>query len=58
MAIISVEVPDKLAFRFKPFTIIKYETLISSSDIDIEFDFKKENIDQYEFLAYLKSKNG
>lgn len=58
MAIISVEIPDEIANIFKPFTIIKYENLISVSDIYIEFDFKKENIDQYEFLAYLKSKNG
>ena len=58
MAIISVEIPDELASRFKPFTIIKYETLISNSDIDVEFDFKKENINQDDFLVYLKTKNG
>jgi hypothetical protein len=57
MAIISVEVPDNIAKarKFKPFTIIKYETLIWE---DLEFDFKSENINQDEFLSYLKSKNG
>ena len=58
MAVISVEVPDMIAKRFKPFTIIKYETLISNNNSEIDFDFKSENINQNDFLSYLEQKHG
>ena len=56
MAIVSVEIPDRIAQMFQPFTIVKYETLIEKSDFNIEFNFKWENINQNEFLSYLKKK--
>ena len=58
MAILSVEVPDKIAKTFKPFTIIKYEVLVEKSNSNIEFNFQKENINQNEFLSYLEKKHG
>lgn len=58
MAIISVEVPDRIAKTFQPFTVIKYEMLIEKSNSDIEFNFQEENINQNEFLSYLSQKHG
>lgn len=61
MAIISVEVPDKMIKKVKPFSVVKFETLVSEyfdEQENIEFDFKKEDINQDEFLSYLKSKHG
>jgi hypothetical protein len=58
MAIISVEVPDKIAKTFQPFTVIKYEILVEKSNSDIEFNFQEENINQNEFLSYLDKKHG
>ena len=56
MAIMSVEVPYKIAKTFQPFTIIKYEMLVEKSNSDIEFNFQEENINQNEFLSYLSQK--
>lgn len=59
MPVVSVEISDKLAKNLKPFTIIQFETLVwdyFNDEENIEFDFKKENINQDEFLSYLKSK--
>ena len=58
MAIMSVEVPDKIAKTFQPFTIIKYEMLVEKSNSNIEFDFQEEDINQNEFLSYLSQKHG
>lgn len=55
MAIISVEVPDSIAKKIKPFTVIKYEVLLS---YNIDFDFEKEYINQDDFLSHLKFKHG
>jgi len=52
MAVISVDVPDNMVRKIKPFTIIKIETLISTyfdEKDSLEFDFKKEDINQDEF---------
>ena len=58
MAIVSVEIPDRIAKTFQPFTIIKYDVLVEKSNSEIEFDFKSENINQNEFLSYLEQKHG
>ncbi len=63
MAIVTVEIPDKKAIKFAPFSVIKIEELFEvfnyhEKESEIEFDFKKENIDQDEFLACLKKKYG
>ena len=58
MAVISVEISDKIAHFFEPFSIVKYETLVDKVNSNMEFDFKKENIEQNEFLAYLQKKHG
>ncbi|MCH2188904.1 hypothetical protein MK079_03685 [Candidatus Gracilibacteria bacterium] len=55
MAVISVEVPDTIAQKFEPFTIVQYDTFLSGAqEENIEFDFKKEDINQDEFVSYLK----
>lgn len=61
MAVISVDIPDKMLKKIKPFTVIKMETLLSvyfNETDSIEFDFRKEKINQDEFLSYLKWKHG
>jgi hypothetical protein len=61
MAIISVEVPSSIAKdRFLNDTVLDLNTFLSLlyKEENIDFDFKKENIDQDEFLTYLKAKNG
>ena len=58
MIILSVEVPDRIAKTFQPFTVIKYEVLVEKSNSDIEFNFQEENINQNEFLSYLDKKHG
>lgn len=61
MAVVSVDIPDTMVEKIKPFTVVKIETLISTyldEKDNIEFDFKKEKIDQDDFLAYLKTKHG
>lgn len=58
MAILSVEVPNRIAKTFQPFTVIKYEMLVEKSNSDIEFNFQEENINQNEFLSYLDKKHG
>ncbi len=61
MAVISVEVPEKIASKFKDNTVISYNDLnneFKSDYEDIEFNFIKEWIDSDEFLSYLESKNG
>ncbi|OIP55069.1 hypothetical protein AUK10_00125 [Candidatus Gracilibacteria bacterium CG2_30_37_12] len=61
MAVISVEVPDAIARRFKPYTIVKYEylfekkTLEESETVDgagwVDFEV---NMDAGDFLKSLK----
>lgn len=61
MAVVSVDIPDNMVKKFKPFSIIKIETLISNyfdENDNLEFNFKKENINQEDFLSYLKLKHG
>lgn len=57
MPIVSVDVPECIVKQIKPFTVIKYEILLSYDNNNIAFDFEKENINQNEFLSHLKSKH-
>lgn len=59
MSVVSVEIPESLSGRFPKTGVVRFETFIRNVDPDvfIEFDFKKERIDQNEFLAYLEKKN-
>jgi len=36
MAVVSVEIPDNIAKKFKPFTILKYEILEDTIDQEYE----------------------
>ncbi|MDD2916885.1 MAG: hypothetical protein PHH70_03520 [Candidatus Gracilibacteria bacterium] len=62
MAVISVEVPDKIARKFKPYTIVKYEYLFKENtskeepaglDGDGWVDFEV-NMNAEDFLKSLK----
>lgn len=57
MAVISVEVPDTIAKRFKPFTVVQYEAFLELENMTA-CDFEEEHIDQKEFLQYLEEKHG
>lgn len=57
MAVISVEVPDTIARKFKPYTIVKYEYLFSEQEKWNEnewVDFAV-NMNAEDFLVSLKT---
>ena len=49
MAIVSVEIPDRIAQMFQPFTIVKYETLIEKSDSNV---YLKQNNKDFEVESF------
>ena len=65
MAIISVEVPDKIAKKFTPFTIVKWSDLTMEEQLlDIDWDWWEslvdfwEWVDAKEILSFLQKNHG
>ena len=58
MAVISVEIPDNIATKVKPFMVIPYDDLENIMDNKSKtiVDFWKEWVPISEVLSYLKSK--
>ncbi len=56
MAVVSVEIPDNIAKKFKPFTILKYEILEDTIDQEYEnlIDFWENWVEVSRVLSYLK----
>ncbi len=57
MAVISVEVPDKIAKKFQPYMVISSFELYEELDNNILIDFWSKGIGKKEFDEYLSAKN-
>ncbi len=66
MAIINVEVPDKIAKKFISINVVQWRELSAEEHLlekdwewwDTVVDFGKKWVNAEEVLSYLKSKNG
>ncbi len=65
MAIVSVEVPDKIAKKFTPYTIIKWSDLSMEEQLlNLDWDWWETIVDFWkwvntkEILSYLEKQNG
>ncbi len=59
MAVVSVEVPNSVAKSFESYSVIPCKKFLEHTQENLpSFDFKDENINQEDFLAYLRKING